>query len=40
MAAERFDERLVFAKVKAEYARLQRQKGLPLPEPVQSEASV
>ncbi len=31
MAAERFDERLVFEKVKAEYARLLRGKGRPLP---------
>jgi glycosyltransferase involved in cell wall biosynthesis len=33
MAEEQFDERLVFAKVKAEYARLLRQKGLPVPKP-------
>lgn len=33
MALERFDERLVFEKVKAEYARLLREKGLPVPEP-------
>jgi len=33
MALERFDERLVFEKVKAEYARLLREKGLPIPEP-------
>jgi glycosyltransferase involved in cell wall biosynthesis len=33
MAAERFDERLVFAKVKAEYARLLQEKGLPVPQP-------
>ena len=31
MAAESFDERLVFAKVKAEYARLLREKGRALP---------
>jgi glycosyltransferase involved in cell wall biosynthesis len=31
MAEERFDEQIVFAKVKAEYARLLRQKGLPVP---------
>ncbi|MBE2199107.1 MAG: glycosyltransferase family 4 protein [Anaerolinea sp.] len=31
MAEERFDERLVFAKVKEEYARLLREKGLPGP---------
>jgi glycosyltransferase involved in cell wall biosynthesis len=31
LALERFDERLVFARVKAEYARLLRQKGLPSP---------
>jgi hypothetical protein len=30
MALERFDERLVFEQVKAEYARLLREKGLPL----------
>ncbi len=34
MALERFDERLVFEKVKAEYARLLREKGLPVPEPL------
>jgi len=33
IALERFDERLVFEKVKAEYARLLREKGLPVPEP-------
>jgi glycosyltransferase involved in cell wall biosynthesis len=33
MALERFDERLVFEKVKAEYARLLQEKGLPVPEP-------
>ncbi len=33
MALERFDERLVFEKVRAEYARLLREKGLPVPEP-------
>jgi hypothetical protein len=33
MAAEQFDERLVFAKVKAEYARLLQEKGLPVPQP-------
>jgi glycosyltransferase involved in cell wall biosynthesis len=33
MALERFDERLVFDKVKAEYARLLREKGFPVPEP-------
>lgn len=32
IAAERFDERLVFAKVKGEYVRLLREKGLPVPE--------
>ena len=31
MAAERFDERIVFEKVKAEYARLLREKGCVLP---------
>ena len=34
LALERFDERLVFEKVKAEYARLLREKGLPIPEPM------
>jgi hypothetical protein len=33
MALERFDERPVFEKVKAEYARLLREKGLPVPKP-------
>jgi glycosyltransferase involved in cell wall biosynthesis len=33
IALDRFDERLVFEKVKAEYARLLREKGLPVPEP-------
>lgn len=33
MALERFDERVVFNKVKAEYARLLREEGLPVPEP-------
>jgi glycosyltransferase involved in cell wall biosynthesis len=33
LASERFDERLVFARVEAEYARLLRAKGLPLPAP-------
>jgi glycosyltransferase involved in cell wall biosynthesis len=33
MALEHFDERLVFEKVKAEYARLLQEKGLPVPEP-------
>jgi glycosyltransferase involved in cell wall biosynthesis len=33
MALERFDERLVFAKVKVEYKRLLREKGLLIPEP-------
>jgi glycosyltransferase involved in cell wall biosynthesis len=33
IALERFDERLVFEKVKAEYVRLLREKGLPVPEP-------
>jgi glycosyltransferase involved in cell wall biosynthesis len=33
IALERFDERLVFEKVKAEYARLLREKGLPVPQP-------
>lgn len=31
IAEERFDERIVFAKVKAEYRRLLREKGLPAP---------
>jgi glycosyltransferase involved in cell wall biosynthesis len=33
MARERFDERLVFAKVKQTYARLLQQKGYAVPEP-------
>jgi len=33
MALERFDERLVFEKLKTEYARLLQEKGLPIPEP-------
>ena len=33
IAQERFDERLIFAKVKAEYARLLQLKGLPTPAP-------
>ena len=33
MALERFDEQMVFEKVEAEYARLLREKGLPVPEP-------
>jgi len=33
MALERFDERLVFARVQDEYARLLRVKGAPVPEP-------
>lgn len=33
MAAEHFDERLVFAKVQAAYARLLHEKDLPLPTP-------
>jgi glycosyltransferase involved in cell wall biosynthesis len=36
MAKERFDERLVFTRVQAEYARLLRQKGLPVPAPAQA----
>jgi glycosyltransferase involved in cell wall biosynthesis len=36
IALERFDERLVFEKVKAEYARLLREKGLPVPQPPSS----
>lgn len=35
MALERFDERLVFEKVKAEYARLLRERGLPVPSQAQ-----
>jgi hypothetical protein len=31
MAAERFDEQLVFQRVKAEYRRLLREKSLPFP---------
>lgn len=34
IALERFDERLVFEKVKSEYSRLFREKGLPLPQPL------
>lgn len=34
MALERFDERLVFEKVEAEYARLLRERGLPVPQPL------
>lgn len=34
MALERFDERKVFKKVKDEYARLLREKGFEVPEPV------
>jgi glycosyltransferase involved in cell wall biosynthesis len=37
MALERFDERLVFERVKAEYARLLREKGLPVPQPLATE---
>jgi glycosyltransferase involved in cell wall biosynthesis len=33
IASERFDERKVFVKVKAEYDRLLREKGLPVPQP-------
>jgi glycosyltransferase involved in cell wall biosynthesis len=33
LALERFDERIVFERVKAEYARLLRKKGLPVPDP-------
>ena len=33
MALERFDEQLVFKRVKAEYIRLLSKKGLPLPDP-------
>jgi glycosyltransferase involved in cell wall biosynthesis len=34
MAVQRFDESLVFEKVKAEYTRLLREKGFPVPEPL------
>lgn len=34
MAEERFDERLIFARVKREYVRLLRKKGLPVPSEV------
>lgn len=37
MALARFDERLVFERVKAEYARLLREKGLPVPQPLATE---
>lgn len=40
MALERFDERLVFEKVKAEYARLLKEKGWPLPCPQSLPAEV
>lgn len=40
MAIERFDERLVFEKVKAEYARLLSEKGLPVPQPPTTPAEV
>lgn len=40
MALERFDERLVFEKVKAEYARLLREKELPVPKPRPSPVEV
>ena len=33
LARERFDEQLIFNKVKAEYTRLLRLKGLSLPQP-------
>ena len=33
VALERFDERLVFAAVKSEYARLLAKAGLPVPKP-------
>jgi len=34
IALERFDERVVFEKVKSEYSRLLKRKGLPVPEPL------
>ena len=37
IALERFDERLVFEKVKTEYERLLGEKGLPVPQPRQVE---
>jgi glycosyltransferase involved in cell wall biosynthesis len=40
IAAERFDERLVFRKVRSEYERLLRQKGLPVPRERPSRTSV
>lgn len=35
MAIERFDEQIVFEKVKAEYARLLQEEGHPVPEPLE-----
>jgi glycosyltransferase involved in cell wall biosynthesis len=40
VALERFDERLVFEKVKAEYARLLQEKGLPVPQLLTTPAEV
>jgi len=40
MAKARFDERLVFERVKAEYARLLTKKGLPLPQAVPTEVAL
>jgi lipopolysaccharide/colanic/teichoic acid biosynthesis glycosyltransferase/glycosyltransferase involved in cell wall biosynthesis len=39
IAEEQFDEQEVFTKIKAEYVRLLRQKGLPLPQPSWTETS-
>jgi glycosyltransferase involved in cell wall biosynthesis len=42
LAAERFDERIVFRKVRSEYERLLRRKGLPVPQgrPAPAEVAV
>jgi hypothetical protein len=39
IATERFDEQLVFQRVKAEYRRLLREKGLPFPVTCSTEAT-
>jgi len=40
LALERFDERTVFERVKMQYARLLREKGLPVPEPLPGKVEV
>jgi glycosyltransferase involved in cell wall biosynthesis len=40
LALEHFDERLVFEKIKAEYARLLQEKGLPVPSPAANASAV